>query len=65
VNANQANGFVFEEEHPRALLATLQKALLVFRDKKTWLQLQLNGMQKDFSWQNSARAYQQLYQQLL
>lgn len=61
-----ATGFVFEEASPVALASALQRALDLYRSEPdTWRQLIRNGMRQDFSWQQSARAYLDLYQQAL
>jgi len=60
-----ATGFVFEDEEPRELLYCVQRALRTFRDKTVWRMLQLNGMNRDFSWRKSAQEYVSLYQRLL
>ena len=56
-----ANGFVFEDATADAMRAALVRALQTYRDSKRWRQLQLNGMNRNFSWQHSAQAYLQLY----
>jgi starch synthase len=58
-----ANGFVFEGATADAMRATLGRALKTYRDSKRWRQLQLHGMNQDFSWQHSAQAYLQLYRE--
>ncbi|HEY3698922.1 MAG TPA: glycogen synthase GlgA [Spongiibacteraceae bacterium] len=60
-----ANGFVFETPSAAALQQTLERALPIYRARKQWRQLQLHGMNADFSWQHSAQAYQQLYREAL
>ncbi|MDT8406478.1 MAG: glycogen synthase GlgA [Methylococcales bacterium] len=57
-----ANGFVFEEISPGALLETIKRALLVYANPPLWRQLQITGMQGDFSWDVSAQRYLELYQ---
>jgi len=56
-------GFVFAEKTPEALQETLQRALDVYQDRKTWRAIQMRGMESDFSWTASARAYVDLYRQ--
>ncbi len=56
-----ANGFVFEGATADAMRQTLVRALETYRNDKRWRQLQLHGMSRDFSWQQSATMYQQLY----
>ena len=59
--ARRPNGFVFEDYTPEALLATLRRALTVFRDQTRWRALQLAGMAEDHSWDRSAREYVKMY----
>jgi len=56
-----ATGFVFEQYTPSALLATLQQALAVYRDRRKWRALQRAGMAQDHSWDQSAREYVTMY----
>jgi starch synthase len=58
-------GFLFEEASVEAFANCLTEALLVFRDKDRWASLQQNGMSQDFSWENAARQYSDLYNRLL
>lgn len=57
-----ANGFVFEEYTPQALLEAIRRALTMFRDQKAWRRLQETGMRADFSWEKSAQQYARLYE---
>lgn len=60
-----ATGFVFDETSSDALLFCIQRALKLFEDKKKWTGLQINGMNRDFSWHKRAEEYYSLYQKLL
>lgn len=62
--ANQtANGFVFYTPNQQSLLGTLRWALGLFANNPAqWTQWQATGMTTDFSWQQSARRYLELYQ---
>ncbi|MBI4971535.1 MAG: glycogen synthase GlgA [Candidatus Omnitrophica bacterium] len=60
-NHGKGNGFVFEDKTPNALLAKIDEAVTVFRDKKLWMDLQKNAMKCDFSWKASAKHYVELY----
>jgi starch synthase len=62
---SSGTGFVFKPYEPRELLKTIDRALQLFPDKESWAALQHRAMRKDFSWDRSARAYTNLYQQLL
>jgi starch synthase len=59
------NGFKFEEYSPRALLSTIELAVNVYRDRPQWERLMVRGMEMDFSWDQSARSYLQVYQEVL
>ena len=56
-----ANGFVFTEPSPQALLAALVRAVDTWRDRARWRELQRNGMRVDFSWRTSAQRYCDVY----
>jgi starch synthase len=63
--AGTANGFVFEEADPAALLETIDRALYIWRDRATWRKLMANGMGADWSWRHSAREYVRLYEEII
>lgn len=61
-----ATGFVFDATDSDTLWWTIDRALtLYYSDKEAWKQMQLTGMQKDFSWRNSAQQYLDLYKRML
>ncbi|TDA67499.1 MAG: glycogen synthase GlgA [Clostridia bacterium] len=56
------NGFSFVPYTPQALWDTLQRALQLFRQEPdAWQQLMKRGMRTDFSWEESARHYEEIY----
>jgi len=55
------NGLMFDEYRPEALWDALERALAVYSDPARWVELQRRGMESDFSWRRSARAYEELY----
>jgi starch synthase len=59
---HQGTGFKFDLYDGTALLGALRAALETYRDQKSWLNLQKNGMAKDFSWKTSAASYVTLYE---
>jgi len=59
------NGFSFHEPSGSALSATVQRALQVYKDNKTWKLIQSNGMLQDFSWNASATKYIELYKKCI
>ena len=60
-NLDVANGFGFVAAHPVELYLATWVAMLNFKDGGTWKSLQTNGMEADFSWDRSARQYDEVY----
>ncbi len=61
-NPRTGNGFVFTEPTAQALLHTIDRALDLYPQRARWLALVKKGMESDFSWNNSAQRYEELYQ---
>jgi starch synthase len=61
----EGTGFKFSPDSPDALHEAVQRALAVRRDPAAWTRIQERGMREDFSWEQSARAYRNLYGALL
>ena len=59
------NGFVFGPYETAALVAAVDRALALYRDRERWRALQVAGMSADFSWDASARRYLEVYQRAL
>jgi starch synthase len=64
-HGKHGTGFVFQDATIDALLATVQRAIAAWHDRKGWQALQKRGMQADFSWDAPARHYLALYQNLI
>ena len=60
-NEADATGFGFLAPDPSELYMATWLAMLNYKDSKTWRKLQQNGMSADFSWERSARAYDEVY----
>lgn len=58
-------GFLFEEYTPAAFLACIREAGQAYKNKALWKQIMANAMNRDFSWEASAKAYEVLYRQTL
>ena len=56
-----ASGVVFREASAEALLQAVRRALDLFQQKPLWKKIVQTGMQKDFSWKQSAIKYLDLY----
>jgi starch synthase len=63
--STESTGFLFNASSTDALFLTIQKALGVFNDPLKWKAIQFRGMDRDFSWQRSAREYLTLYLRLI
>ncbi|MFP4609968.1 MAG: glycogen synthase GlgA [Thiohalophilus sp.] len=59
----EASGFVMQEVSVSALQKSLQRAVRHYQTPLRWRQLQQFAMQRDFSWERSASAYAELYEQ--
>src|SRR3990170_8441676 len=59
------NGFRFEEASAAAFLQAIRQALELFPDKAQWGRLIANAMAADFTWDRSAREYEQVYRRAL
>ena len=61
----KGTGFKFTEYSGEALLLTIKEALKAFQDHSSWQTLMRNGMNKDFSWNASAKEYVRVYEKAL
>jgi starch synthase len=62
--AGTATGFTFDEPTPAALLAAVDRALVLYRQPLTWRRVQLRAMAGDFGWGRSAERYVALYNEM-
>jgi starch synthase len=62
--ADAANGFKFRGYDPKDLLAAIRRALAARREPKLWLAMMQHGMKQDFSWEQPAREYVQVYERV-
>lgn len=60
-----ATGFCFHEPTVPALQSTIERALAVYAQPKTWATVMKQAMAKNVDWRASASAYIQLYEDLL
>lgn len=54
-------GFVFKDYSAAQMLDAIERALAYYQNRTAWRQLQLRGMNQDFSWAKSARKYVEIY----
>ena len=58
---NKDNGFIFDDYSSSALINCIKEAESSFKNKKKWEGLIKKAMKLDFSWEESAKKYLQLY----
>ena len=56
------NGFVFNDVSAETLLATVKRALLIYKKPAQWRQICETAMRQELGWESSAKKYQALYQ---
>ena len=62
---NEGNGFTFDRYEDGLLLdAVIRAKTVYFTQRDRWDEMVLRDMEKDVSWENSARQYRELYLQL-
>src|SRR5258706_9814625 len=60
----KGTGFKFTEYNGESLLLTVRAALQAFRDQTSWQGFMRNGMNKNFSWNASAREDGKIYERV-
>jgi len=61
----EPNGFTFDEYTSEAFWEAIKRALEAYGERKKWEKMVRNGMNADFSWEKSARKYDELYRKAL
>jgi starch synthase len=61
VDPQSGTGFVMRSKDEAGLRDACQRALEAFHDKARWLQIQRNGMSRDFGWERSAARYVEVF----
>ncbi|MGQ0657534.1 MAG: glycogen synthase GlgA [Chromatiales bacterium] len=61
LEAEVATGVMFEEASVAALSSAVRAAMYFYRAPSQWRRVQVAGMQRDFNWTHSARAYAEVY----
>jgi starch synthase len=59
------NGFKFWGYSSSDLMDAIQRALVVFRNKKQWMKMMKRGMAQDFSWGKPAQEYVRVYERTI
>ncbi len=61
----KGTGFLFEGYNTQSFVSAIRSALALYEDKEKWYGLVQNGMKECFSWDESAKEYMQLYNEIL
>lgn len=62
IESGNATGFLFDTYEPKTLLAALNEAIRLYKTShRLWARLMQNAMAQEFSWNNSAEKYEELY----
>ena len=59
-----ANGFKFGPASSEALENTLYRVIDLFQHPRIWRKMMITAMKQDFSWENSAKQYDALYEKI-
>ncbi|PLS09645.1 glycogen synthase GlgA [Neobacillus cucumis] len=59
------NGFTFKNFNAHDMLHTVRRAISFYHQKDTWNRLVQNAMSQDYSWLQSAKKYNEIYEWLL
>lgn len=65
LNPGTGTGFVFEEYSSEAMLNAITRALRAYKNPERWAAIRARGMAADFSWDRSAKQYEDLYERAL
>lgn len=59
------NGFAFANYNAHEMFDTINKAIEIFKNKAEWNGIIVNAMTSDYSWQQSAKQYQEIYKRMI
>jgi starch synthase len=60
----EGNGFSFFAYNAHDMLFTIRRAIELYHNRTVWVKIMRNALKCDFSWQNSARSYINIYEQI-
>jgi starch synthase len=59
------NSFAIKDLSPSGVIGAIEQALVVFKDAKSWKKIVANGMNEDYSWNESVIKYYEIYRKIL
>lgn len=63
--SGSGSGFSFKNFNAHDMLYTIERAISIYRDQPRWEKLVQQVMELDFSWEQSAKQYNLLYEELI
>ena len=64
-SSSDGTGFLFKDFSHEELGKAIERAISAKTDALRWESIIRNAMNSDFSWENSAKAYAELYREIL
>ena len=64
-SSQDGTGFLFKDFTSEELEKAIERAIEAKKDGERWQNIVKNAMDSDFSWDNSAKAYAELYRDIL
>lgn len=61
----KGNGFLSDFTRKSPFTEALKRALRLYQESEHWEAIKKNGMDADYSWKQSAKAYEELYQEMV
>ena len=61
----EGNGFSFKEYNAHDMMFTIRRAIDFFSDKEVWKKLVRRALKENFSWEESAKIYIEIYKNLV
>jgi len=59
------NGFSFAHYNAHELLDAINRGVALYHNKEEWNKVVINAMNSDYSWQSSAKQYQEVYNKII
>ena len=59
--AATGTGFAFDDFSERGLIKAIERVTSSYKHYRRWRPLMINAMAQDFSWDESAKKYEQIY----
>jgi starch synthase len=61
----EGNGFTFKAYKSKEMVDAIKRAVKTYQDQESWIKIQRTGMAADYSWEQSAKKYMELYEKVM